>query len=67
MKNFKTTIAGIAGGLASIATGAKLLATDFAANWEAGIAAITMGVSMIYGFWHAADKKPVEAEEEKVD
>lgn len=67
MNNMRTTIGGIAAGLASILTGIKLLTVDFAGNWEAGSAAIVTGAGIIYAAWHSADKQNVTKLTEKVE
>jgi hypothetical protein len=53
MKNWKTTTGGLAGGIASIAAGVKLLLDG---QTEAGTAAIVTGAGIIFALWHAQDK-----------
>lgn len=53
MKNWKTTAGGLAGGIASIAAGVKLILDGQA---DTGMAAVVTGVSIIFALWHAQDK-----------
>ena len=58
MKNWKTTLGGIAGLLAGIATALKLISTGDTAG---GITAAVAGIGAFITGWHAQDKPSTPA------
>lgn len=52
MKNWKTTVGGLAAGIASIAGGVSLI---IAGEYEKGVIAVVGGAAMIWTGFHAKD------------
>lgn len=62
MKNWRTTIGGILGGVAGVAAGVQLILNH---QYEAGAAAIASGLGILYTGLNAPDKQVMKAEDAK--